>query len=602
MKKFLSLLVITLVALSMAACAPTPSTPAQGSGSVIIGTPAFAGSFVNGFGNNATDVMMREMLWSHSTFVSDLEGIIIPDPTVVRNLTITVNEAGDKTYTFEINTNLKWSDGTAITAEDYVFAVLFAASPEWRATGASDTTGRSLVGYADYRAGTAPTFEGVKLLGSHSFSLTISNTELPFFFEETLVSVSPAPMHVWGLEDVSIAENGSQLVGDLAAAANHVATTQRFGPTVSSGPFKFVSNIDRRVTLEFNPHFVGDFRGNTPKLANVFVQEVNQDLNVDLVISGDIDIVTGIIQGDRISKIINNNVLRGDVNFNQYERNGFGHISFSADFGPTANKLYRQAVAHLLDRQLFISTIVQGWGLLVNGSIGLAQWMYQAKSEEINDTLINYVFNVERANDLLDQTEWVFEADGETPWDRTQAREGYWRHNAQGERLRHNHFGTTNNNITDLINTEWPRGMNQAGIEFFLEFGDFSALLSNFWVEDKENRFFHSYNLATGFGVVFDPFLNWHSEFYGDYQINPTGTNDPELDRITEAMRRLEPTQRDEYLDYWFQFQVRWNELLPQLPLYSNIIFDVFTSRVQNVNTSANWPIGRAIVDVSVAD
>jgi peptide/nickel transport system substrate-binding protein len=149
-----------------------------------------------------------------------------------------------------------------------------------------------------------------------------------------------------------------------------------------------------------------------------------------------------------------------------YNRNGYGFIGFSNDFAQTADKNYRQAVAHLFDSQQFVTTILGGYGTMINSEYGHAQWMYNAKATELNDVLVNYVFNVNRANDLLDLTEWKFEANGVTRWDRTKASDGYWRHNKDGVSLKHNHFGTTNNPISDLISSEWPKGMNQAGIQF----------------------------------------------------------------------------------------------------------------------------------------
>jgi peptide/nickel transport system substrate-binding protein len=136
MKKLLSLAVIALVALSMAACAPTPTTPAEGKGTVVIGTPAFSGNLIAGFGNSAYDVIVRDMIWGYSTYTTTIGGEIVLDTTAVKTVTTSLDDAGNKTYTFELNTNLKWSDGTAITADDYVFGMLFAASPEWRAAGA----------------------------------------------------------------------------------------------------------------------------------------------------------------------------------------------------------------------------------------------------------------------------------------------------------------------------------------------------------------------------------------------------------------------------------------------------------------------------------
>lgn len=306
------------------------------------------------------------------------------------------------------------------------------------------------------------------------------------------------------------------------------------------------------MTTKFNPEFLGDYRGNKAKLDTVIVQEVNQDLDVDLVIAGEVDIVTGVIQDDKIKKAI----VSDQVDLINYKRNGFGFISFTTDFGPTADLNYRKAVAHLIDRQQFVTTILGGYGAIVNSEYGLAQWMYDAKAAELNENLINYVVNIDEANRLLDLTEWKYEADGVTPWDATKAAAGYWRHNADGEVLVHNHFGTTNNPISDLINTEWPKGMNQAGIQFYLEYGDFSALLANYYVEDRDNRFFNSYNLATNFSVAYDPYYSLHSDFYGQYSQNPTGTNDPEIDRLTKAMRSLEPTQREEYLELWYEYQL----------------------------------------------
>ncbi|MBS3971453.1 MAG: ABC transporter substrate-binding protein [Erysipelotrichia bacterium] len=598
MKKLLSLAVIALVALSMAACAPTPTTPAEGKGTVVIGTPAFSGNLIGGFGNNAYDVIVRNMIWGYATYTTTIGGEIVLDPTVVKTVTTAVNDAGDKTYTFELNTNLKWSDGTAITADDYVFALLFASSPQWRLAGASDTTGRELVGYSAYNKGEATVFEGVKKLGTHSFSVTISNDYLPYFYETLYAAVSPVPLHVWG-QGVTIGEDGSSLVGDVTAAATYVAGTERFAPSVTSGPFKFVSNIDKRMTVKFNPEYVGDYRGVKAKLDTVIVQEVNQDLDVDLVIAGEVDIVTGVIQDAKIKKAI----VSDQVDLINYKRNGYGFIGFTTDFGPTKDLNYRKAVAHLIDRQQFVTTILGGYGAMVNAEYGLAQWMYDAKAAELNENLINYVVNVDEANRLLDLTEWKFEADGVTPWDKTKATAGYWRHNDKGEVLKHNHFGSTNNPISDLINTEWPKGMNQAGIQFYLEYGDFSALLSNYYVEDPENRFFNSYNLAVNFSVAYDPYYSLHSDFYGQYSQNPTGTNDPEIDRLTVAMRSLEPTQKDEYLELWYEYQLYWNsQLLPQLPLYSNVYFDIFNKRVVGLQTNPLWTVGRAIIDVSVAD
>jgi peptide/nickel transport system substrate-binding protein len=65
-------------------------------------------------------------------------------------------------------------------------------------------------------------------------------------------------------------------------------------------------------------------------------------------------------------------------------------------------------------------------------------------------------------------------------------------------------------------------------------------------------------------------------------------------------MRSLDPTEKERYAELWLDYQIRWNELLPNIPIYSNEYFDVFSSRVKGLVTTPlySWP--RAILDVTV--
>ena len=51
------------------------------------------------------------------------------------------------TYTIHMKKDLKWSDGSAITAKDYVGSILWKASPKWLEVGASSDIGQGLLGY-----------------------------------------------------------------------------------------------------------------------------------------------------------------------------------------------------------------------------------------------------------------------------------------------------------------------------------------------------------------------------------------------------------------------------------------------------------------------
>jgi peptide/nickel transport system substrate-binding protein len=594
MKKVLSLVVIAILALSMSAC-----QTAAPEGTVIVGTPAMNGDFVAGFGNNSYDLSVRRLIGEGlETYAVNQNGEFVLNPTVVKDLATSEDNEGNKTYTFELQKNLKWNDGEPVTAKDYVFGILFAASPAWREAGASSTAGQNLVGYEAYNDGDSDVFEGIELVDDHTFSLTIAAENLPYFYEVAWVAYGATPLHVWGA-DLELAADGKSVTGDLTAAAEKVATSERFAPTVTAGMYKFVSYENDTVTLVYNENYPGDFRGHQPKVANVIVRYINQTLDVDLVISGDVDIVAGVIEGAKIEKAR----ASDQADLISYKRNGYGMIAFTNDFGPTQYPEVRKALAFLIDRNEFLINILGGYGAVTNGEFGLAQWMYVAKAAEIEETLENFTLNVDKANELLDQSPYVFEADGVTPWDVDKAEAGYWRHDAEGTRLKIEHFGTIDNEITDLIGAKWPEAMQFAGIDFDVTYGDFNALLNNYYYgyDLGDDRKFHSFNLATGFADAYDPYYSLHSDFLGTW-MNATGTNDPEFDRLIERMRNLDPEQRDEYLEAWFDYQVYWNEMLPVLPIYSNEYFDVFNKRVSGLNTTPFYGWARAMVDVEVSD
>ena len=194
MKRLLLLLVVFLLFTTLAACQPA----FKAVGTVVIGTPTLNGDFVAGFTNSAYDNYVRTMIYGYSTYTTTPAGELVLDETVVKNVVTTLDTAGNKTYTFELKNNLKWSDGTKVTAADYVFGLLFAASPEWAATGASSQAGRDLVGWDSYKKGETTVFEGVKLIDTYKFSLVIPADKLPYFYEVLYVAYAPSPLHVWG--------------------------------------------------------------------------------------------------------------------------------------------------------------------------------------------------------------------------------------------------------------------------------------------------------------------------------------------------------------------------------------------------------------------
>lgn len=391
----------------------------------------------------------------------------------------------------------------------------------------------------------------------------------------------------------------------LQSGAYDVAQTYRYAPDVTSGAYKFVSFENNAATVELNPEFKGDMYGKIPTVKRVVVRSVNQTLDVDLAINGEVDIVQGVIEDDKIQKA----VASDKVGIQVYSRNGYGLIAFHVDAGATQYKEVRQAVAYLLNRAQFVSDILGGYGVIGQGEYGLAQWMYTEKGTELEAAVHNYALDYDKANELLDQSPFKFEADGTTPWDAAKGAElaesegenfTYYRHDAEGNELVINHFGTVENSITDLINIQLPPNGRVVGLKYSVTMGDFGTLIQHY-SEPGASREYTAFNLATNFTAVYDPYYSYHSDFYGNYNYNSNGVNDPEIDALIEAMRNLDSSETEQYAENWLEYQVYWNDLLPNIPLYSNEYRDIYNVRVQGLESTPVWDWSKDIADITLA-
>lgn len=633
-KKLFTITVFALVAVALVGC----KKDSGANKTLVVGTPGLSGDFVAGFGSSSYDVSIRDLVHGYGTLVETELGEFVWDTEAVLKAapTTSVDANGNKTYKFEIQEDLKWNTGEAIKAVDFVLPVLLRSSKDWTSIATSANAGYYLVGFEDYRYGPFTMvekevegelkevkeyeadytvldvkFPGVRLTGEFKFEFTIAAENLPYFYETTMVSTAPMDLETYlpGFEVKDSADGAyitkatgtaedATIASTIALSVNNPAVGQRYKPTVTSGPYQFVNFIRDIATVELNPHFKTNYEGKKPSIGQIQVKKINQTTDVDQVIAGTVDIVAGVVEGAKIEAA--KDAKSADVV--SYARNGYGMIAFATDFGPIAEPKVRQAIGYLFDRNEFLTQILGGYGTLVNGPFGEAMWFYAESKAELEGVLENFVLNPTRANELLDESSYKFEADGTTPFDPSKVSSGgtYFRHNAAGEVLEYNHLGTTENEITVLIDTQLTANAWRAGVKASVTQSDFDTLLNNYYYGPTlADRKYHSFNLATGFYSDYDPFWSWHSSLVGTTN-NPTQLADDELDGIMEAMQKLDPTQKEEFRELFVDFAIRWNQLLPTLPIYSNEYFDVFNVRVQGLKTTPVWGWAKDICDLTI--
>ena len=122
-----------------------------------------------------------------------------------------------------------------------------------------------------------------------------------------------------------------------------------------------------------------------------------------------------------------------------------------------------------------------------------------------------------------------------------------------------------------------PSDLAAAGIDLKVEAIEGSKLLDEYYrlAETEYDILF----LATNFDVLYDPSLNFIETEDGHHVWKTSGFEDDELWQLAVDMRRTEPEDVLTYCKRWLEFQKRFMEQLPVLPMYSNVYFDFYPDR-----------------------
>lgn len=148
------------------------------------------------------------------------------------------------------------------------------------------------------------------------------------------------------------------------------------------------------------------------------------------------------------------------------------------------------------------------------------------------------------------------------------------------------------NEGADLVVEQFSRTLPALGFEFIVEEIPFSEMLSDYYRVDGERRYNMNF-MATNFANAFDPYYTFITDPSVQGSTNTSGIVDEELMELAWDMHVTYPGQYLTYEQNWLEFITRFNEILPTMPIYSNIYFDFFTDWLQNYEpaTYYSWPV-----------
>ena len=522
----------------------------------------------------AADLDVQNLIVGLETVVASKEGGYVWNDTVVAEHSEVDNEDGSRTITIKLHDDLKFSDGSAVTAKNYIaFTLAFSTPVAAQAAGKDHMAGMNFVGFDAFNAydGTnaaedgsvSKEFKGIRLLDELTFSVTVDPQYLPYFYSIAYGSFSAQYLPLWlGEFDIMDDGNGVYLSdgfyakdGDSFTHAAHIeaAAWDKTDAYPYSGPYcvESYNEADKSATLVKNEFFKGNYEGTVPQIGKVVYKKIVTDTQIADFESGNLDVIAGITGGNETNEAItladNSN---GKYVYSHYSRAGYGKLGFRGDFGPVQFVEVRQAIAYCMDRATFAKDFTGGFGGVVDGPYYTGSWMYKAAVAD--GMMLNaYATSADSAIAVLEQGGWVYNADGSDyagtgvrykkiaaseiqPQDITfQSKDGAYKTEKVGDDyympLVLNWYGTSNNEFSDLLVTGFMENENIKAAGFVVQntIGEFNPMQDELYQQPIYGFYagtplYTCFNFATGFtSAVYDYSYNWEIEptMFDNYSI-----------------------------------------------------------------------------------
>ncbi|HET8626892.1 MAG TPA: ABC transporter substrate-binding protein [Thermomicrobiales bacterium] len=352
----------TPAAASPAAAQPTAAgTPKQG-GSIILGTLGEA-STINPFVANDTEGDFRVKLLFGQLVRLDPQSFA-PKPMLAKSW-----QAQGNTFTFTLQDNTKFSDGSDLTADDVAFTmkgILAKATASPR-----QSFLLSIQGAQEYANGTAQDVAGIKVTDPKTLVVTLAQPDASFL--ANMRYVSPVPKKMLDGKDLS-----------------KTSKEPFFQKPIGAGPFVFSSwQVGGDFVAERNPYYFEAGKPYLDKMTHRTIPDAQSLVNA--LLSGDID-------GSNYPSPAGADKLRAskDLNVLVPPFTAPDGWEFNVAHPYLSKKEVRQAVAYALDIAQFAKDSLYGLGKPGVGPIAPGNYAFDKSLKPIP-------YDLDKAKSLLQQ-------------------------------------------------------------------------------------------------------------------------------------------------------------------------------------------------------
>ncbi|MEG0900924.1 MAG: ABC transporter substrate-binding protein [Clostridia bacterium] len=589
--------------LILVCCLLLPSALAESSTATVGTVTEMSGCFYSDlWGSNAADMDVRALVSGYATIALAQDGSRAVDATVVAAMETALNPNGDQVYRFLLKPGLRWSNGEAITARDYVFTVLLQACPELAALGASGAGYSQLIGYEGFHANSSTPFAGVRLISELSFSLTVRAERLPCYAALSLVRVEPTPISAIAPEAV-VTDDGAGaylhgtftaegLAGTLLGESGYLRTVP-----VSCGPYMLLRYDAGTHTAELqkNPYYQGDCEGRVAQIDRLTFRSVKNAEIPALLQSNEIDLATRVADGAAITQGLALEAT-GGLRSTSYLRPGLVFLACACEDPTTAQLSVRKALALCLDTDELCASALNGFAQPVYGYYGLGQWMPAQAGEQLS-ALNLYGCDPMGAKALLITDGWIYNRDAQ-PFSEGVDEMRYKMQDGRMIPLSLRWAKIAESSATANVEKQLTAAAQTLGAGLVITEMSFSQALAQYYRQTA--RTCNLFLLGTNFAGDFDPCEVFETDSAAQGVRNATGLLDTELARLAQELRAAPAGDQAAYLERWLAFQRRFSEVLPMIPLYSNVYYDFCGPRLTGYHAGGQGGWSAAILNASV--
>ena len=460
-----------------------------------------------------------------------------------------ISEDG-KTMTFKLKKGIKFSDGSKFTSKDVQTTFTVMADPSY--TGRFANNVDFLDGYSEYHDADASSFTGIE---------TPDNYTVVFHLDKPRIDA----VSTLGTQKICSAEYLNYKKGKTESIEKKNSKPIGTGAYVLK---KFEKTSG--ASLVSNPNFKA--KKGQYQISKIMIKKTDTSTEVKELENGTVDYIPDVIEANKIKSVQKNKSLSVD----SYPSDRESFIIFNSYAGACSDVAVRKAIGYGFNAQEYIDNYYQIDGMAYKpGTFGNPVSLNNGKmirNEENVDGVTYYDYDVEKANQILDEAGYTLADDGYRYKD--------------GEKLTVRFLANKDKDSLDSLIPVLQKCLNAIGIDFKANTVEFNTVISTVQ-DDAQTDSWDATYLGFSYGSPDDTGINF---------ILRTGA--------TNNFGRLSDEQLDAYLDAgmytsdnevskenYHNALVRQSELCGYLPVDSTKTYCLRNKNIKGMHTTSiyNW-------------